>query len=122
MSTSASIILKDRGQTVATIYKHWDGYIQDGLGDQLVDMLHSGSVAEGLGPDDKKLGEVYNGAGCLFASIVALLKDTPGDVYLVAAGSTGGDYTYTLDVDSTGKVLLDVSYYGREHQVLHDNR
>ena len=121
MATRASITLKENGKTVAAVYKHWDGYIKGGLGDTLTDIIQGGKLVDGLGPESE-LGKVFNGTGCLFASIIALLKRTPGDVYLVApedVGHQGEDYLYTIEVVDPGYdggiiITLEVEDVDRE--------
>lgn len=106
MATRASIIMKEKGQPVMAIYKHWDGY-PSGLGKQIEDIISGGKIVNGLSVDSK-LGEVFNGAGCLFATMIAKLKENPGDVYVTSldsVGQQGEEFIYEIDVNNDIAVL-----------------
>lgn len=106
MATRASIIMKEEGQPLMAIYKHWDGY-PSGLGKQIEDIIAGGKIVNGLSVDSK-LGEVFNGAGCLFATMIAKLKENPGDVYITSldsVGNNGEEYIYEIDVQNNIAVL-----------------
>ena len=82
------------------VYKHWDGY-PSGLGNQLKEIIDGGKLTNGLS-GSPKMGEAFNGAGCLFASIISLLKKGPGDVYITSldsVGSAGEEYIYEINVN-----------------------
>ncbi len=99
MATRASIIMKENGKPVMAMYKHWDGY-PNGLGQQIEDIIAGGPVVNGLS-GKTKLGGAFNGSGCLFASIIAIMKKEPGDVYITSlesVGNQGEEYVYDLDV------------------------
>lgn len=99
MATRASIIMKEEGKPILAIYKHWDGY-PNGLGKELKDIIDGGKITDGLG-SNTKLGQVFNGAGCLFSSIISILKKQPGDVYITSidnVGKSGEEYIYEIDV------------------------
>ena len=66
-------------KTIVDIYHHWDGY-PEGLGVTLASYLDDKSIVNGLNPDNEDI--VFNGIGCMAASIVAQLKDGPGNVYI----------------------------------------
>lgn len=100
MATRASIIMSENGKPMMAVYKHWDGY-PNGLGKELQEIIDGGKLTNGLS-GSPKIGEAFNGAGCLFASIIALLKKGPGDVYvtnLEDVGSAGEEYIYTINVN-----------------------
>ena len=100
MATRASIVMKEKGKPMMAVYKHWDGY-PSGLGKTLESIISGGTITNGLS-GSPKMGEAFNGAGCLFASIIALLKQGPGDVYVTSldsVGSAGEEYIYTIDVN-----------------------
>ena len=65
-------------ETIVDIYNHWDGY-PEGLGVKLASYLKDKKVVNGLGRHDYDL---FNGMGCLAASVIAELKDSPGNVYI----------------------------------------
>ena len=80
-------------KTIVDIYHHWDGY-PEGLGVTLASYLNGYHVVNGLGRENDKL---FNGMGCLAASLVAELKDGPGNVYIEDRGSHGWiDYHYYI--------------------------
>lgn len=69
MGTRAITVIKDSaGEKVAEIYRQYDGYMEDGHGDDLVGILENTK---------------HNGANCLAASVVAGLKDGVGNIYLL---------------------------------------
>jgi len=106
MATRASIIMKENGKPMMAVYKHWDGY-PDGLGKDLKTIIDSGRLTNGLGTKSE-LGKVFNGAGCLFASIISILKKEPGDVYITSldsVGRSGEEYVYEIDVNETNVEL-----------------
>ena len=102
MATRASIVMKEKGKPMMAVYKHWDGY-PSGLGKQLESIISGGTLTNGLS-GKPKMGEAFNGAGCLFASIIAILKQNPGDVYITSlesVGKSGEEYVYEIDVNDT---------------------
>lgn len=114
MATRASIKFSDKnGNFLANVYKHYDGY-PEYLGEELL-KLTSGKIVNGLTikPDGVHhvLGEMFNGMGCLVASVIAKLKDQPGDVYLYSEmdyGNCGEDYLYEVieNNEGTGAVVF----------------
>lgn len=108
MATRASIKFSDKnGNFLANVYKHYDGY-PEYLGEELLN-LTSGKIVNGLTmkPDGTHhvLGEMFNGMGCLVASVIAKLKDQPGDVYLYSEmdyGNCSEDYLYEVIENSEG--------------------
>ena len=90
---------EEPNQTIVDIYHHWDGY-PEGLGVTLADYLDGKKVVNGLNKDSYNL---FNGMGCLAASLVAELKDGPGNVYIESRDQHGWiDYRYYIWGD-TGK-------------------
>lgn len=102
MATRASIKISDKdGNFIANIYHHYDGY-PEYLGDKLVKLCKA-PIVNGIrlkpGGERPKLNEVFNGFGCLVASIVTELKDEPGGVYLYTEddyGQCNEDYLYEI--------------------------
>ena len=116
MATRASVKFSDKnGNFIANIYHHYDGY-PEYLGQKLVD-LTTAPIVNGLTmkPDGTQpcVGEVFNGMGCLVASVVAQLKERAGAVYLYTEddfGKCGEDYLYEVieNSESTGaKVFVE---------------
>ena len=88
-------------KTIVDIYHHWDGY-PEGLGVTLGWYLSGKRVVNGIGGKDNE-DLIFNGMGCLAASLVAYLKDGPGNVYIEDRNQHGWiDYYYVIWGD-TGK-------------------
>ena len=108
MATRASIKFSDNeGNFIANVYHHYDGY-PEYLGQKLVD-LTTAPITNGLTmkPDGSRpvLGEVFNGMGCLVASVISQLKGQPGMVYLYTEndfGQCNEDYLYEVIENSEG--------------------
>ena len=82
-------------ETIVDIYHHWDGY-PEGLGVTLANYLDGKKVVNGINSKDNE-NLVYNGMGCLAASLVAYLKDGPGNVYIEPRESHSWiDYQYYI--------------------------
>ena len=96
---------EEPNQTIVDIYHHWDGY-PEGLGVTLADYLNGKKVTNGLGRDSDNL---FNGMGCLAASLVAELKDGPGDVYIEPRESHGWiDYQYYIWGDTYKDIWISI--------------
>ena len=65
-------------KVIVSIYHHFDGY-PEGLGVTLASYLDDFKITNGLGRDNDY---VFNGLGCMAASIIEYLKDGPGNVYI----------------------------------------
>ena len=65
-------------KVMVSIYHHFDGY-PEGLGVTLASYLDDHKITNGLGRDSDY---VFNGLGCMAASIIEHLKDGPGNVYI----------------------------------------
>jgi len=74
-------------KTIVDIYHHWDGY-PEGLGVTLASYLDDMKVKNGIGGKDDP-DYIFAGLGCMAASIVAHLKDGPGNVYIEDRGTHG---------------------------------
>ena len=82
-------------KVIVSIYSHWDGY-PEGLGVTLASYLDGKRVVNGIGSKDNE-DLIFNGMGCLAASLVAELKDGPGNVYIEPRESHGWiDYQYYI--------------------------
>tara|TARA_Y100000592_G_C5346472_1_gene256763 strand:+ start:284 stop:694 length:411 start_codon:yes stop_codon:yes gene_type:complete len=96
---------EEPNKTIVDIYHHWDGY-PEGLGVTLADYLNGKKVTNGLGRDNDNL---FNGMGCLAASLVAELKDGPGDVYIEPRESHGWiDYQYYIWGDTYKDIWISI--------------
>ena len=68
-------------EPIVCMYRQYDGYLE-GHGADLAQFLANGNIVNGIG-----IGEaegVWNGMGCLAASMVAHFKKEPGNFYLHA--------------------------------------
>ena len=84
---------EEPNKTIVDIYHHWDGY-PEGLGVTLASYLNGYHIVNGMGRENDNL---FNGIGCMAASIVAELKDGPGDVYIEPRESHSWiDYHYYI--------------------------
>ena len=96
---------EEPNKTIVDIYHHWDGY-PEGLGVTLADYLNGKKVTNGLGRDNDNF---FNGMGCLAASLVAELKDGPGDVYIEPRESHGWiDYQYYIWGDTYKDIWISI--------------
>lgn len=108
MATRASIKFTDKdGNFIANVYHHYDGY-PEYLGAKLEE-LTSSPIVNGLtiklDGTRHVLGEVFNGMGCLVASVITLLKEQPGAVYLYTEDDYGKcheDYLYEVIENDEG--------------------
>ena len=86
---------EEPNQTIVDIYHHWDGY-PEGLGVTLASYLDGKRVVNGIGSKDSE-DLIFNGMGCLAASLVAYLKDGPGNVYIEGRNQHSWiDYRYYI--------------------------
>ena len=94
-------------KTVVEIYHHWDGY-PEGLGVKLASYLDDKSIVNGIGNKDNE-DIIFNGLGCMAASIVAQLKDGPGNVYIEDRGSHAWiDYEYFIWGDTDKEIWISI--------------
>jgi hypothetical protein len=97
MGTSARVIFKSEGKTVFNMQSHYDGY-PEGVGLVLARIILEGKLVSGLGAN-RTLGYYFNGASCLAASVIALMKKEPGNIYLYPTDlDFGANYTYEINV------------------------
>ena len=94
-------------KTIEDIYHHWDGY-PEGLGVTLAYYLEEKKITNGLSSKDNE-DLIFNGMGCLAASLVAYLKDGPGDVYIEPRESHGWiDYQYYIWGDTYKDIWISI--------------
>jgi len=113
MATRASIKFKDEdGNFIANVYHHYDGF-PEYLGAKLIELTNA-PITNGIRLNSDgtrpKLGDVFNGVGCMVATVIAGLKTDIGNVYLYTEndfGNCGEDYLYEVIVeDGRPKVLV----------------
>ncbi len=96
---------EEPNKTIVDIYHHWDGY-PEGLGVTLASYLNGYHIVNGMGRENDNL---FNGIGCMAASIVAELKDGPGDVYIEPRESHSWiDYRYYIWGDYYKSIWISI--------------
>jgi hypothetical protein len=94
-------------RTIVDIYHHWDGY-PEGLGVTLGWYLSGKKIVNGISSAMNK-DLVHNGMGCLAASLVAYLKDEPGNVYIEPRESHSWiDYNYYIWGDDGKSIYISI--------------
>jgi hypothetical protein len=107
MGTRCLTVFKEQdGSEIAVMYRQFDGY-PDGHGRELADFLKGKKIVNGLSCDTSM---VFNGMGCLSASVVAHFKDRPGDIYLHAAGTRDvwEEYVYIVSGETGAEPKISV--------------
>ena len=102
----------EKPEAIINMYRQYDGY-PTGHGAELAEFLSTGRLVNGLALTKTVEEVVFNGMGCLAASLVANFKQSPGGFYLypVTAEDCGQDYEYHIfNID--GVMLIDVYYCG----------
>lgn len=106
---------------IMNMYRQFDGY-PEGHGADLVDFLSGGNLDNNIAV----YKNLFNGMGCLAASLVAKMKEGPGGIYLywVDAKDCGQDYEYHIYEDGDGfkiKVFnCGVNFFGLSQSDKHD--
>jgi hypothetical protein len=97
---------------VVNMYRQFDGY-PTGHGAELAEFLNGGRLVNGLIQTKTVDEAVYNGMGCLAASMVSHFKQTPGGFYIHPTDVTdcGQDYEYHV-YDKSGKLYIEAYYCG----------
>ena len=132
MGTRATIKIARREEGVSfsekpdkymvSIYNHYDGY-PEGLGVTLANYLEGTKIVNGLGGNNE---DVFNGLGCLAASLIAELKDGPGNVYIEDPEHKHSwiDYEYYVWGDTDKDIWIsifsdgDCIFVGKPQQLL----
>ena len=122
MGTRATIKIARREEGVSfsekpekfmvSIYHHFDGY-PEYLGVTLANYLEGKKIVNGLGSDRDT---VFNGLGCMAASIVAELKEEAGNVYIEDTfGEPSGwiDYEYYIWGDVGKDIWISIFSYDK---------
>jgi hypothetical protein len=123
MGTRAAILCQENGKNVMAIYRQYDGYIRGGLGDDLKSILDNGKIGNGIS-GRPKLGEYFNGSGCLFATIISTLKDAVGNVYICPIDyvkNQGEEYIYTINVVGNNITLHVEDFYSGKNELIWSN-
>ena len=96
---------------IVSIYNQYDGF-PEGLGVTIADYLDGKRIVNGLGGDR---GGVFNGLGCLAASLIAELKEEAGYVYIDNPDCPHGwlDYEYVVWGDAGKDMWISIFDYDR---------
>ena len=91
---------------LVSIYNQYDGY-PDGLGVTLANYLLGTKIVNGLGGNRDT---VFNGLGCMAASIIAELKEEAGNVYIEDPERPNGwiDYEYYIWGDNYKSIWISI--------------
>ena len=110
MGTRSVTTIEGEDGPLLKIYKQYDGYVEGGLGEELVDFLRGRKVVNGYTMQDKE-DRAFNGLGCLGADVVAHLKDGIGNVYIQAIDDDyEGSYNYFISEDD-GRIFIRMESY-----------
>jgi hypothetical protein len=102
----------ETAERIINMYRQYDGY-PTGHGAELAEFLSMGRLVNGLALTKTAEEVVFNGMGCLAASLVANFKQSPGGFYCypVTTEDCGQDYEYhILNID--GEFKIEVYYCG----------
>jgi len=93
-------------KVMVSIYNHYDGY-PEGLGVTLASYLEGSKIVNGLGGNRD---DVFNGLGCMAASIIAELKEEAGNVYIEDPVRPHGwiDYEYYVWGDDNKDIWISI--------------
>jgi len=117
MGTRATIKIARREEGVSfsekpdkymvSIYQHFDGY-PEGLGVTLASYLDDKKITNGLGVD--RNAPIFNGLGCLAASLIAELKEEAGNIYIEDPERPSGwiDYEYYVWGDDHKDIWISI--------------
>lgn len=105
---SLTFVYNERGEAIVNLYRQYDGY-PSGHGAELAEFLAGKRLVNGLSGDTSM---VFNGMGCLAASLVANFKQSAGGFYIYAVTNTDcwQDYEYHVYED---KIVVK-NYSGQE--------
>ena len=91
---SLTVFIDEGGNEICVLYRQFDGYF-DGHGLDLANFLKGKEIVNGLAGDKSM---VFNGMGCLAASVVSHFKKEAGSFYLYPAGTRNVWEEYVYEV------------------------
>lgn len=123
MGTRSLTFVYDGKKPIMNMYRQYDGY-PSGHGAELVEFLAGGKLVNGIGADRN----VFNGMGCLAASLVSHFKKSPGGFYIYSVDSKdcGQDFEYHIYADEENggfKIKVyncGVNFFGLTQSERHD--
>jgi len=94
---SLTRVIDESGKTILTMYRQFDGYIDGGHGEELVNFLKGMVITNSisLGNQPKKSA---NGMGCLAAQLVVHFKTGVGGIYIEADTIVDQEYNYRIEL------------------------
>mgnify|MGYP003347805421 CR=1 FL=1 len=98
MGTRSLTYVFEGDQPILCLYRQYDGYVA-GHGREVAEFLRGNKVVNGLSLNPER---VFNGMGCLAASLVAHFKTAPGGFYIhapVLGRDDWQDYEYHIYKD-----------------------
>jgi hypothetical protein len=104
---SLTFVYEKYGQVqkpVCNMYRQFDGY-PTGHGAELAEFLNGGRLVNGLSATKTVEEFVFNGMGCLGASMVAHFKESPGGFYIHPTDVTDCGQDYEYHIYDSGKGL-----------------
>lgn len=109
MGTRSTVTFLDNGIPLCCIYQQFDGYIKEGVGDELKNFVKSKPIVNGIGENEN----VFNGVGCMAAQFIKEFKKEAGGLYLFPLGNKE-EYNYIVNVTHENIHLKceEVSGYG----------
>ncbi len=111
MGTRATITINDEGgKPLLRLYKQFDGYIEGGLGEALVDFMKDRYVVNGYTISDEQ-NRAFAGMGCLGAQVVTHFKEKIGNLYIQSLDEDyEGSYNYFISEDD-GRIFIRMESY-----------
>jgi|TARA_R100001163_G_scaffold1869_5_gene2927 hypothetical protein len=108
MGTRSLTHFVEEGETLATIYRQFDGYLS-GHGNDLAEFLKGFNIVNGYSGDTTNLA---NGMGCLTAQFIAHIKEGCGNIYLYPPNSENcwEEYTYSVYLKDNQLNIKAVKY------------
>ena len=113
MGTRSLTRIKDGKKELTVMYRQFDGYL-DGHGKELAEWLVNATIVNGIGMDETRT--IFNGMGCLAASMFKHFKEDAGGIYCYPAGSKDcwEEYNYTISESPKGKIKIKVTTDNRK--------
>ena len=101
MGTRSLTHIAEEGETILTLYRQYDGYLE-GHGLDLARFLKDISIVNGISSNNTKIA---NGMGCLSAQLIAHLKDGVGNLYVYPPNSKDcwEEFTYYISDEKLGE-------------------
>ena len=118
MGTRCLTTFGQGNEEIVVLYRQFDGY-PEGHGAELAQFLAGSTIVNGIRGDE---GTIFNGMGCLAASVVAHFKEEVGGFYLYPVGTRnrGEDYLYEVYGEVSQEPHIKCSESYGEKDVLFD--